>query len=119
MKYIVPSSALSGFSDSKNATQFTFLLVGIWWILFSQLTLYFIPEKSNKIDLSKKILLYGANELIKAWSYIKNIRNLKLYLFSYFFYSMGVQTIMLVASYFGDKELKLEQSKLIMTILIS
>jgi len=107
-----------GFSDSKNATQFTFLLVGIWWILFSQLTLYFIPEKSNKIDLSKKILLFGANELIKAWNYIKNIRDLKLYLFSYFFYSMGVQTIMLVASYFGDKELKLEQSKLIMTILI-
>ena len=44
------------FSDSKDATQFTFLLVGIWWILFSQLTIYFIPEKSNKIILSKKIL---------------------------------------------------------------
>ena len=107
-----------GFSDSKDATQFTFLLVGIWWILFSQLTIYFIPEKSNKIILSKKILLYGTNELIKAWNYIKSVRNLKLYLLSYFFYSMGVQTIMLIASYFGDKELKLEQSKLIMTILI-
>mgnify|MGYP003326167905 CR=1 FL=1 len=67
-------------SDSKDATQFTFLLVGIWWILFSQLTIYFIPEKSNKIILSKKILLYGTNELIKAWNYIKSVRNLKLYL---------------------------------------
>ena len=109
---------LFGFTNSKEATQFTFLLVGIWWILFSQLTIYFIPEKSNKISLSRKILFYGMNELIKAWKYIKSVRNLKLYLFSYFFYSMGVQTIMLIASYFGDKELKLEQSKLIMTILI-
>ena len=115
---LIQNYDLFGFSDSKEATQFTFLLVGIWWILFSQLTIYFIPEKSNKIILSKKILLYGTNELIKAWNYIKSVRNLKLYLFSYFFYSMGVQTIMLIASYFGDKELKLEQSKLIMTILI-
>ena len=31
---------------------------------------------------------------------------------------MGVQTIMLVASYFGDKEINLDQNKLIFTILI-
>ena len=31
---------------------------------------------------------------------------------------MGVQTIMLVASYFGSKELNLDQDKLIFTILI-
>ena len=31
---------------------------------------------------------------------------------------MGVQTIMLVASYFGDKEINLDQEKLIFTILI-
>ena len=107
-----------GFENSKEATKFTFLLVGIWWILFAQITLHYLEEKPKKIILNKTILTYGAKELFKVWNYIKGVKNLKLYLLSYFFYSMGVQTIMLIASYFGDKELKLEQSKLIMTILI-
>ena len=107
-----------GFKDSKSATKFTFLLVGIWWIVFSQITLYFIPQEAKKIKLNLEILSHGIKELIKVWNYIKNVRNLKLYLFSYFFYSMGVQTIMLVASYFGSKELNLDQDKLIFTILI-
>ena len=107
-----------GFPDSQSATKFTFLLVGIWWIFFSQITLYYLPQKNKGIKITLDVLTYGTKELIKVWNYIKNFKNLKLYLFSYFFYSMGVQTIMLIASYFGDKELNLDQSKLIMTILI-
>tara|TARA_B100001564_G_scaffold59728_1_gene46325 strand:+ start:2594 stop:3880 length:1287 start_codon:yes stop_codon:yes gene_type:complete len=107
-----------GFQSSKEATKFTFLLVGFWWILFAQITLFYLPEKPKKIKLNRTILTYGLRELLKVWNYIKGVRNLKLYLLSYFFYSMGVQTIMLVASYFGDKELNLDQNKLIFTILI-
>ena len=107
-----------GFESSKEATKFTFLLVGIWWIFFAQITLYYLDEKPKKIILNKTILTYGAKEIIKVWNYIKGVKNLKLYLLSYFFYSMGVQTIMLVASYFGDKEINLDQNKLIFTILI-
>ena len=98
-----------GFKDSKSATKFTFLLVGVWWIIFSQITLYFLPQKVKKIKVNFEILSHGIRELFKVWNYIKNVRNLRLYLFSYFFYSMGVQTIMLVASYFGSKELNLDQ----------
>lgn len=115
---IIQEYSLFGFENSKEATQFTFLLVGVWWIIFSQITLFYISEKSEKINISFEILSYGSKELAKAWKYINGVRNLKLYLFSYFFYSMGVQTIMLVASYFGDKELNLDQSKLIFTVLV-
>tara|TARA_B100000945_G_scaffold154942_1_gene124227 strand:+ start:39 stop:1313 length:1275 start_codon:yes stop_codon:yes gene_type:complete len=107
-----------GFKDSKSATKFTFLLVGVWWIIFSQITLYFLPQNVKKIKVNFEIISHGIRELFKVWNYIKNVRNLRLYLFSYFFYSMGVQTIMLVASYFGSKELNLDQDKLIFTILI-
>ena len=107
-----------GFKDSKSATKFTFLLVGVWWIIFSQITLYFLPQNVKKIKVNFEILSHGIRELSKVWNYIKNVRNLRLYLFSYFFYSMGVQTIMLIASYFGSKELNLDQDKLIFTILI-
>ena len=107
-----------GFKDSKSATKFTFLLVGVWWNIFSQITLYFLPQNVKKIKVNFEILSHGIRELFKVWNYIKNVRNLRLFLFSYFFYSMGVQTIMLVASYFGSKELNLDQDKLIFTILI-
>ena len=107
-----------GFSNSALATRFTFLLVGIWWIIFSQITFITVPEVIKNQKISFSILSYGINELIKVWNYLKNVRNLKLFLFSFFFYSMGVQTVMLIASYFGSKELNLDQNKLILTILI-
>ena len=93
-------------------------MVGIWWIVFSQITFITVPEVVKNKKLSFSILSYGTNELIKVWNYLKNVRNLKLFLFSFFFYSMGVQTVMLIASYFGDKELNLDQNKLILTVLI-
>ena len=43
---------------------------------------------------------------------------LKRFLAAFYFYSMGVQTVMLVAIDFGIKELKLENSKLIITAVI-
>jgi UMF1 family MFS transporter len=43
---------------------------------------------------------------------------LKRYLTAFFFYSMGVQTVMLVAIDFGIKELHLADSKLIITAVI-
>jgi UMF1 family MFS transporter len=43
---------------------------------------------------------------------------LKRFLAAFFFYSMGVQTVMLVAIDFGIKELKLENTKLIITAVI-
>ncbi len=115
---LIQSFEFFGFQSSKDATKFTFLLVGLWWIIFAQITLFYLPEKHKKIKLNRTILTYGLRELYKVWKYIKGVKNLKLYLLSYFFYSMGVQTIMLVASYFGDKELNLDQNKLIFTILI-
>ena len=93
-------------------------MVGIWWIIFSQITFVTVPEVIKNKKISFSILSYGVYELIKVWNYLKNVRNLKLFLFSFFFYSMGVQTVMLIASLFGSKELNLDQNKLIFTVLI-
>ena len=60
----------------------------------------------------------GFIELGKVWQQVKRMPVLKRYLPAFFFYSMGVQTIMLVATSFGAKELKMETSALIQIILI-
>jgi UMF1 family MFS transporter len=62
--------------------------------------------------------LKGYHELRKVWGSLKEDRDLKYYIIAYFFYNMGVQTVMYMAATFGDKELKLPSEKLIVTVLI-
>jgi len=101
------------------AAQLSFMMVGIWWIGFAQITFKRLP-KGTPIgnDLQHSLLVNGFHELKKVWYQVKELPILKKYLVSYFFYSMGVQTVMLAATLFGSQVLKLETSKLIICILI-
>lgn len=95
-----------------------FLTVGIWWLGFAQITFSRLKETKTNHKISGDILLKGYRELSKVLSQLKETPNLKKFLFAFFFYNMGVQTVMYVATLFGDKELKLESGQLITTILI-
>ena len=105
--------------DSQLPLQITFLLVGIWWVSFAQLTFNRLPISPKTERKSKKhALVNGFHELKIVCNQVKQMRQLKRFLTAFFFYSMGVQTVMLVAIDFGIKELKLENSKLIITAVI-
>ena len=97
----------------------TFLLVGIWWVLFAQITFNRLPMSAKAERESKKnVFSNGFLELKKVWAQVKHMPVLKRYLTAFFFYSMGVQTVMLVAIDFGIKELKLANDKLIITAVV-
>lgn len=85
--------------------KYSFLLVGIWWIGFSQYTYYYLPNNKNNNKMHKNVVFNGFRELLKVWQQIKNILPLKRYLAAFFVYSMAVQTIMIIAAYFGEKEI--------------
>jgi len=104
------------FESDGTATQFSFLLVGIWWIGFAQIPLAKLPD-IRKNDGNGK-LLRGYEELAKVWKALSANPDLKKYIVAYFFFNMGVQTVMYMAATFGSKELALEDSKLIATVLI-
>ncbi|MCL4639240.1 MAG: MFS transporter [Olivibacter sp.] len=108
-----------GIQDATFAPRLSFLLVGLWWMGFSQIPFKKLPSgkaKPNKINTH--ILRSGFRELNAVWIKIKGLQNLKKFLGAFFFYAMGVQTTMLVAAAFGEKVLHLGASKLIVTILI-
>jgi UMF1 family MFS transporter len=63
-------------------------------------------------------LFSGYQEIRKVFGLIKQMPFTKRFLASFFFYSMGVQTVMYLAATFGDKELGLPGDQLIITILI-
>ena len=92
---------------AMKAMRYSFVMVGVWWILFSQYTYYFLP-KGNKNANSKvthHVVLNGFKELQKVWFLLKENIALKRYLGGFFVSSMAVQTVMLVATYFGAQEI--------------
>ncbi len=105
--------------------RFSFLFVGIWWILFAQITFRRLPSESNSTTGADKqrILYKGFTELRQVFAQIKKMPVLKQFLSGYFFYNMGVQTVMVVAVLFARNEITWadEQAKttsLIVSILI-
>ena len=102
-----------GFEDSDQgsveAMKVSFLTVGFWWILFSQYTFYYLPSLKNKVNkkelLKKSIFFSGFKKLITVWKLIKNEKSIKKFLIALFTYYTAVQTIILIATYFGDQEI--------------
>lgn len=114
---------ITGEDAAMKAMQYSFVSVGIWWILFSQYTFYFLPKNTVKNKVTKNVVFNGYKELKKVWHQLEENIILKKYLKSFFVYSMAVQTVMLVATYFGEQEILWESdsqrtSGLIISILV-
>jgi UMF1 family MFS transporter len=108
-----------GIVDKSFPARLSFLLVGIWWIGFAYIPFIILPKGSPNAKTHHHDLIRGGFiELGKVWKQVKNMPILKRYLPAFFFYSMGVQTIMLVATSFGAKELHMPTADLIKIILI-
>lgn len=102
-----------------KASQISFLLVGIWWVSFGWLAISRLPQsKGVKGAHSKNIITQGYKELHKVWIELRTQPLLKQFLVSFFFYNMGVQTVMLAATLYGKSELNIPTTNLIIAILI-
>jgi len=110
---------LFGIKDASFPARLSFLLVGLWWMGFAQITFKHLP-KTHALPQNKNqnIFTNGFRELKKVWQQVKQMPILKRFLFAFFFYSMGVQTVMLAATLFGSQVLQLPTEKLIICILI-
>jgi UMF1 family MFS transporter len=93
---------------AMKAMRYSFVMVGVWWVLFSQYSYYFLPKGSavKNQKISKAVIFNGFKELKKVWHLLKQNIPLLRYLRSFFVSSMAVQTVMLVATYFGAQEIE-------------
>ena len=87
------------------AMRYSFVSVGIWWILFSQYTFYYLPKGNKREGARENIVFNGFRELRSVWGQLGDNRVLKRYLLAFFVYSMAVQTVMLIAAFFGEEEI--------------
>jgi len=107
-----------GITDASFGPRLSFLLTGVWWFLFAQVTFRRLPASPLRHREKTRLLLHGFRELAGVWRELKAQPLLKRFLGAFFFYSMGVQTVMLVAAFFAEKTLNLNASQLIGTILV-
>lgn len=109
-----------GITDPSFPARLSFLLVGVWWIAWAQIPFRKLPDGVGRPANGIKGSLWskGFRELKGVWNKLKDIPQIKRFLPAFFFYAMGVQTVMIVAAAFGEKELQLGAPKLIATILL-
>jgi UMF1 family MFS transporter len=94
-----------GGAASMQAMKYSFVMVGIWWAVFSQIPFYYLPKGTHDRKVSKAILWNGFKELRQVWYQLQNLSNLKRFLPAFFMYSTALQTVMLIAAYFGEEEI--------------
>ena len=117
--FVFKPEIIGGDKDSSIQFRLSFLLVGVWWWSFGQFSLRRLPRSIPAGELDQKnILTNGYKELGKVLKQLLNMPVLKRFLFSFFFYNMGVQTVMLAATLYGKSELQIPTSNLIIAILI-
>lgn len=107
-----------GIADGTLMPRIAFLMTGLWWFGFSHITFSRLPKGIYQKTPEGHYLLNGYIELVKVWQHIKGTKLLRNFLFSFFFYIMGVQTVMFMAASFGEKEVGLSITQLIITILL-
>jgi UMF1 family MFS transporter len=102
--------------------KYAFLTVAVWWIGFSHYTYAVLPNASYSHQPKENRFTKGFRELKKVWAQLRELTTLKRYLGSFFVYSMGVQTVMIMATLFAAKEINWEgdsaKTGLIVSVLI-
>lgn len=99
-------------------TRLSFVFVGLWWMGFAQITFRRIPSNIYNKKIPRSIIQSSFKELRNVARELNGYSTLRIFLGSFFFYSLGMQTIFLVAALFGQSEIGLTTDKLIMTILL-
>lgn len=116
---VVLKPAWFGITDPSLPARISFLMVGLWWLGFSMIPFKYLPKiEASANNTDKSFVQNVRDEFTYVTQKIKDIPEIKQFLPAFFFYAIGVQTLMIVASSFGEKILHLGAERLIATILL-
>ncbi|MGV0924650.1 MFS transporter [Empedobacter tilapiae] len=113
--------AMIQFAPEEQQAMFTrisFLLTGVWWLGFGQIALSKLPNHKYDREIPKDIIKSSFRNLKHTFKDLNQYKNIRVFLAGFFFYSLAMQTIFLMAAMFGSSEIGMESSELIMTILL-
>ncbi|MBC8230535.1 MFS transporter [bacterium] len=111
---------LIGFSADTFTIGHCFLSVSIWWGIFAIPLFLWVRERAEKKRLAEgqTYIRIGFGRLKKTFLEIRHFKELTKFLISYLIYNDGIQTVIIMASIFGDEVLKMETGELITFFLM-
>ena len=103
-----------------DLARYCIVSAGVWWALFTLIPLRTLREHPSASSTAEKgnILTDGFRQLAHTVTGMRAYPLTLFFLGAFLVYNDGIQTVITLASQFGTEELKLEQSTLIITILI-
>ena len=108
---------------SIQAMRISFLLVGFWWAGFSQYTFYHLPQNLNDVNkkdaFKKSVIFSGFLELKEVWKILIKDISVKKFLIAFFTFSCALQTIILIATYFGEQEILWGENEKFLGLILS
>ena len=110
---------ISGPNPEILAMKYSFVSVGFWWIICSQYTFHYLPSSKEKKKIIKDVFFNGFNELKQVWNELKKILVIKKYLIAFFIYSSALQTVLLIAAYFGEQEIDWPEDEKTIGLIVS
>ena len=110
---------ISGPNPEILAMKYSFVSVGFWWIICSQYTFYYLPSSKEKKKIIKDVFFNGFNELKQVWNELKKILVIRKYLIAFFIYSSALQTVLLIAAYFGEQEIDWPEDEKTIGLIVS
>lgn len=109
---------LFGLTDAGQASRISFLMVGIWWIGFAQITFNRLPDNVYNRKITGNIIVEGYKEFLLVWKQLRKSDLLITFLIAFFFFNAGVQTVIYMATNFGTKEIGADSDLLIVAIMV-
>ncbi|MCZ7374327.1 MFS transporter [Micromonospora sp. WMMC250] len=103
-----------------DLARWSIVSAGVWWALFTLVPLRWLRERPPAAALTGggNVLTDGFRQLGRTVREIKAYPLTLYFLLAFLVYNDGIQTVITLASQYGTEELRLEQSTLIITILL-
>jgi MFS transporter, UMF1 family len=110
---------LFGLENAAAAVRLSFLLVGIWWAVFSVPLLVTIREDDSQQEKqTPRMIREGFEQLLRTFREVRHLKTIFLFLFAYWLYIDGVDTIVVMAVDYG-LSLGFRQEDLIAALLLT
>jgi UMF1 family MFS transporter len=106
-------------AGSAQAIRVSFILVGLWWGVFTIPLMLFVSESGpSQAKKSTACIADGFRQLYHSFSKIRSMKNIFLFLLAYWFYIDGIDTIVRMAVDYG-LSIGFAYSDLIIALLIT
>ena len=110
---------LFGLADAGIAVRISFILVAIWWAIFSIPLFLNVPEEGEKTSAKLgESILGGLRELSETFHMLRKLKQTFYFLIGYWLYIDGVDTIVRMAVDYG-MSLGFDSNSLILALLIT